>query len=105
MGCIFDEPLKPYICEADWNCKDCPNWVKSEDKYKSERQAMEMLIDEDIANKVIEKLPSVTPLSEHEKFILSQVANSNAKTIEEIGLMYQKQLAEICQQQNFYLNR
>lgn len=28
MGCIFDEPLEPYICEADWNCKDCPNWVK-----------------------------------------------------------------------------
>ncbi len=26
MGCIFDEPLKPYICEADLNCKDCPNW-------------------------------------------------------------------------------
>ena len=26
MGCIYDEPLEPYICEADWNCKDCPNW-------------------------------------------------------------------------------
>ena len=26
MGCIFDGPLEPYICEADWNCKDCPNW-------------------------------------------------------------------------------
>lgn len=26
VGCIFDEPLKPYFCEADWNCKDCPNW-------------------------------------------------------------------------------
>ena len=24
MGCIYDEPLEPYICEADWNCKDCP---------------------------------------------------------------------------------
>ena len=44
-------------------------------------------------------------LSEHQKFILSQMANSDAKTVEEIGLMYQKQLAEIYQQQNFYLNR
>ena len=44
-------------------------------------------------------------LSEHEKFILSQMVNSDVKTIEEIGLMYQKQLAEIYQQQNFYLNR
>ncbi len=44
-------------------------------------------------------------LSEHQKFILSQMVNSNAKTIEEIGLMYQKQLAEIYQQQDFYLVR
>lgn len=36
-------------------------------------------------------------LSEHEKFILSQMVNSDAKTIEEIGLMHQKQLAEIFQ--------
>lgn len=36
-------------------------------------------------------------LSEHEKFILSQMVNSDAKTIEEIGLMHQKQLAEIYQ--------
>lgn len=36
-------------------------------------------------------------LSEHEKFILSQMVNSDAKTIEEIGLMRQKQLAEIYQ--------
>ena len=28
MACIYDEPLEPYICEADWNCKDCPNWVE-----------------------------------------------------------------------------
>lgn len=28
MACILDEPLEPYICEADWNCKDCPNWIK-----------------------------------------------------------------------------
>jgi len=34
MACIYDEPLKPYICEADWNCKDCPNWVKSEDNQE-----------------------------------------------------------------------
>lgn len=33
-------------------------------------------------------------LSEHEKFILSQMANSDVKTVEEIGLMHQKQLAE-----------
>lgn len=66
---------------------------------------MGMTIDEDMANKVIDKLPSATPLSEHEKFILSQMVNSDAKTIEEIGLMYQKQLAEIYQQQDFYLNR
>lgn len=44
-------------------------------------------------------------LSEHQKFILSQMVNSDTKTIEEIGLMYQKQLAEIYQQQNFYLVR
>ena len=30
MACIYDEPLEPYICEADWNCKDCPNWVEQE---------------------------------------------------------------------------
>ena len=34
MPCIYDEPGKPYICEADWNCKDCPNWV--EDRAESE---------------------------------------------------------------------
>jgi len=39
-------------------------------------------------------------LSEHEKFILSQMANSDVKTVEKIGLMYQKQLAEIYQQQS-----
>ena len=44
-------------------------------------------------------------LSEYQKFILSQMVNSDAKTIEKIGLIYQKQLAEIYQQQNFYLNR
>ena len=62
------------------------------------------LIDEDIASKVIDKMSSITPLSEHEKFIFSQMVNSDTKTIEEIGLMYQKQLAEIYQQQNFYFN-
>jgi hypothetical protein len=62
---------------------------------------MGITIDEDMANKVIDKLPSAIPLSEHEKFILSQMVNSDAKTIEEIGLMYQKQLAEIYQQQDF----
>ena len=36
-------------------------------------------------------------LSEHEKFILSQMVNSDTKTIEEISLMHQKQLAEIYQ--------
>ncbi len=36
-------------------------------------------------------------LSEHEKYILSQMVNSDAKTIEKIGLMYQKQLAGIYQ--------
>ena len=64
-----------------------------------------MTREEDIANKVIDKLSSVTPLSEHEKFILSQMVNSDVKTIEEIDLIYQKQLVEIYQQQNFYLNR
>ena len=44
-------------------------------------------------------------LSEYQKYILSQMVNSDKKTIEEIGLEYQKQLAEIFQQQNFYLNR
>lgn len=37
VGCIFDEPLKPYFCEADWNCKDCPNWRDEKaDKEESE---------------------------------------------------------------------
>ncbi len=36
-------------------------------------------------------------LSEYEKFILSQMVNSDAKTMEEISLMRQKQLAEIYQ--------
>lgn len=26
MGCLLDEPLQPYICDASWNCKECPNW-------------------------------------------------------------------------------
>lgn len=59
----------------------------------------------EVLERKLQALPSVTPLSEHEKFILSQMVNSDAKTIEEISLMYQKQLAEIYQQQNFYLNR
>jgi len=42
MACILDEPLQPYICEADWNCKDCPNWVKSKDKYESEANTLEL---------------------------------------------------------------
>lgn len=29
--CIYDEPLEPYICEADWNCVDCPNYVDDEE--------------------------------------------------------------------------
>ena len=24
MSCILDKH-EPYWCEADWNCKDCPN--------------------------------------------------------------------------------
>lgn len=37
VGCIYDEPLQPYICEADWNCKDCPNWRDEKaDKEESE---------------------------------------------------------------------
>lgn len=31
MACIFDEPLEPYICEADWNCVKCPNWENDTD--------------------------------------------------------------------------
>ena len=30
MACILDE-YEPYICEADWNCKDCPNWVEDKE--------------------------------------------------------------------------
>ena len=41
-------------------------------------------------------------LSEYQKYILSQMVNSDTKTIEEIGLLYQKQLSEIYQQQNFF---
>jgi hypothetical protein len=29
--CVYDEPLKPYYCEADWNCVDCPNYVEEEE--------------------------------------------------------------------------
>jgi len=36
MGCIFDEPLEPYWCEADWNCKDCPNWIDEKEPQESE---------------------------------------------------------------------
>ena len=35
MSCIYDELLEPYYCEADWNCKDCPNWIE-EDETKAE---------------------------------------------------------------------
>lgn len=31
MACILDEPLEPYICEADWNCVECPNWKADTD--------------------------------------------------------------------------
>ena len=30
MSCILDEN-EPYWCEADWNCKDCPNWVEDKE--------------------------------------------------------------------------
>ena len=30
MSCILDE-YEPYWCEADWNCKDCPNWVEDKE--------------------------------------------------------------------------
>ena len=54
------------------------------------------------SNKTLEQDASEhKELSEHEKFILSQMVNSDVKTIEELGLMYQKQLVEIYQQQNF----
>ena len=36
MGCIFDEPLEPYWCEVDWNCKDCPNWIDEKELQESE---------------------------------------------------------------------
>ena len=28
--CILDK-YEPYWCEADWNCKDCPNWVEDKE--------------------------------------------------------------------------
>ncbi len=31
MACILDEEYEPYWCEADWNCKDCPNWVEDKE--------------------------------------------------------------------------
>ena len=36
MGCILDEPLEHYYCEADWNCKDCPNWVEEQQGEQNE---------------------------------------------------------------------
>ena len=32
MACILDkdEP-ELYWCEADWSCKDCPNWVEDKE--------------------------------------------------------------------------
>ena len=48
MSCILDE-YEPYWCEADWNCKDCPNWV--EDKEGESEDKMGMTID-----KIIKRL-------------------------------------------------
>ncbi len=39
MGCIYDDdPLEPYICEADWSCKDCPNWVNENESEPRGRE-------------------------------------------------------------------
>ena len=39
MGCIYDYPLDPYICDADWNCVECPNWI--DESEESEPQESE----------------------------------------------------------------
>jgi len=35
MSCILDK-YEPYWCEADWNCKDCPNWVEDKEADKEQ---------------------------------------------------------------------
>ena len=37
MSCILDEN-EPYWCEADWSCKDCPNWVEDKEVESEEKQ-------------------------------------------------------------------
>ena len=38
MSCILDKN-EPYWCEADWNCKECPNWI--DESEESEPQESE----------------------------------------------------------------
>ena len=38
MSCLYDEPLEPYYCEADWNCKDCPNWIEEDETAEEVRE-------------------------------------------------------------------
>lgn len=33
--CILDK-YEPYWCEADWSCKDCPNWVEDKEADKEQ---------------------------------------------------------------------
>lgn len=41
MGCLFDYPLNPFICDElnDWNCVECPNWIDESEDEDSQSQA------------------------------------------------------------------
>ena len=71
MACIYDEPLEPYICEADWNCKDCPNWVKRKKKMNVEIDNAE--IEKIIDRKINERVQAWFEESEHKYYIRDAV--------------------------------
>lgn len=42
MGCIYDYPQEPYICDADWNCVECPNWIDKSEESESPAKSEEV---------------------------------------------------------------
>lgn len=41
MGCIYDYPLDPYICDAVRNCVECPNWIDESEESESQAESEE----------------------------------------------------------------
>lgn len=39
MACIYDYPLDSDICDDDYNCVECPNWI--DESEESEIQESE----------------------------------------------------------------